>query len=192
MDIVFAAMLFLVLLPFIAVVAVLIRIKLGSPALFNQERPGLDSRTFRLYKFRTMSDAKGPNGELLPDRDRLGSFGRCLRRTSVDEWPTLWNVLKGDMSLVGPRPLLVEYLEYYSPEQARRHEVRPGITGWAQVNGRNSLSWQDKFKLDVWYVDNWSLAMDFKILLMTVKKVITRDGITHPGEATMPRFRGNE
>ena len=173
------------------VLAWLIRRKLGSPVLFKQVRPGLHGKPFKMVKFRTMTDASGPDGQLLPDGDRLTKFGRFLRASSMDELPELWNVLKGDMSLVGPRPLLMEYLPLYSQEQARRHEVCPGITGWAQINGRNTLSWDDKFALDVWYVDNRSLWLDIKILWLTVKKVLMREGISADGEATMPRFIGN-
>lgn len=169
----------------------LVRRKLGSPVLFRQVRPGMNSKPFEMIKFRTMTDQVGSDGFLLPDAERLTLFGRWLRATSLDELPELWNVLKGDMSLVGPRPLLMEYLPRYSREQARRHEVRPGVTGWAQVNGRNTLSWEDKFKLDVWYVDHQSLWLDIKILWMTLKKVIVREGISAPGDATMPLFKGN-
>ncbi|WP_460837941.1 sugar transferase [Noviherbaspirillum agri] len=165
--------------------------KLGRPIFFSQIRPGLHGRPFQMVKFRTMTNAYGADGQLLPDSDRLTDFGRFLRATSLDELPELWNVLKGDMSLVGPRPLLMEYLPLYSPEQARRHEVRPGITGWAQVNGRNTLSWEAKFKLDVWYVDHRSLWLDLKILWLTVRRVIARDGISAAGDATMPKFTGN-
>lgn len=169
-----------------------VRRKLGSPVFFRQTRPGLHGRPFEMVKFRTMTDARGPDGALLPDAERLTTFGRFLRSSSLDELPELWNVIKGDMSLVGPRPLLVEYLPLYSPEQARRHEVRPGITGWAQVNGRNALSWDDKFKLDVWYVDHRSLWLDIKILWLTVKKVLVREGISAAGEATMSKFTGSK
>lgn len=169
-----------------------VRRKLGSPVFFRQTRPGLHGRPFEMVKFRTMTDARGPDGQLLPDAERLTAFGRFLRSTSLDELPELWNVIKGDMSLVGPRPLLVEYLPLYSPEQARRHEVRPGITGWAQVNGRNALSWDDKFKLDVWYVDHRSIWLDIKILWLTVKKVLVREGISAAGEATMSKFTGSK
>ena len=170
----------------------LVRRKLGRPAFFRQVRPGLQGKPFEMVKFRTMTDARGPDGELLPDAVRLTPFGRFLRATSLDELPELWNVLKGDMSLVGPRPLLMEYLPLYSPEQARRHEVRPGITGWAQVNGRNAIGWEDKFTLDVWYVDHRSLWLDIKILWLTVKKVLVREGISADGEATMGRFTGSK
>jgi lipopolysaccharide/colanic/teichoic acid biosynthesis glycosyltransferase len=169
----------------------LIRRKLGSPVLFKQVRPGLHGQPFTMVKFRTMTDDRGPDGVLLPDAQRLTPFGRFLRASSLDELPELWNVLKGEMSLVGPRPLLMEYLPIYTPEQARRHEVRPGITGWAQVNGRNAISWEDKFALDVWYVDHRSLLLDVRILWMTVKKVLVRDGISAAGEATMPKFTGS-
>ena len=169
-----------------------VRRKLGSPVFFRQTRPSLHGRPFEMVKFRTMTDVRGPDGQLLPDVVRLTAFGRFLRATSLDELPELWNVLKGDMSLVGPRPLLMEYLPLYSPEQARRHEVRPGITGWAQVNGRNALSWDEKFKLDVWYVDHRSLWLDIKILWLTVRKVLVREGISADGEATMSKFTGGK
>jgi lipopolysaccharide/colanic/teichoic acid biosynthesis glycosyltransferase len=171
---------------------VLVRRKLGNPVLFRQVRPGLHGQPFEMVKFRTMTDQRGPDGELLPDSVRLTSFGRFLRASSLDELPELWNVLKGEMSLVGPRPLLMEYLPLYSGEQARRHEARPGITGWAQVNGRNALSWDEKFALDVWYVDHRSLWGDIKILWLTVKKVLVREGISAAGEATMPKFTGGK
>ena len=189
----FAALLALMLfaLPLL-VLAWLIRRKLGSPVLFKQVRPGLHGKPFKMVKFRTMTDERGPDGALLPDAQRLTPFGRFLRASSLDELPELWNVLKGEMSLVGPRPLLMEYLPLYSPEQARRHEVRPGITGWAQVNGRNAISWADKFALDVWYVDHRSLWLDVRILWLTVRKVLVRDGISAAGEATMPRFEGDK
>lgn len=178
------------LLP-LAALFFLIRNKLGSPVLFRQVRPGLHGRLFTMIKFRTMTDARGADGVLLADAQRLTPFGRFLRASSLDELPELWNVLRGDMSLVGPRPLLVEYLPLYSLQQARRHEVRPGITGWAQVNGRNAISWEDKFALDVWYVDNQSLCVDIKIIWMTVRKVLVRDGINAAGEATMHKFTGS-
>ena len=170
----------------------LIRRKLGSPVFFTQVRPGMHGKPFKMVKFRSMISERSTDGELLPDAVRLTPFGRFLRSTSLDELPELWNVLKGDMSLVGPRPLLMEYLPLYSPEQARRHEVRPGITGWAQVNGRNAISWDDKFKLDVWYVDHCSLWLDIKILWLTVKKVLVREGISAAGEATMGKFTGSK
>ena len=173
------------------ILVVLVRRKLGSPAFFLQVRPGIGGRLFTMVKFRTMTDERGADGTLLPDAQRLTDFGRFLRATSLDELPEIWNVLKGDMSFVGPRPLLVEYLPLYSAQEARRHEVRPGITGWAQVNGRNALSWQEKFRLDVWYVDHRSLALDLRILWMTVRKVFAREGISAAGEATMARFTGD-
>ena len=168
-----------------------VRRKLGSPALFRQIRPGLGGRPFEMIKFRTMTDERNSKGLLLPDADRLTPFGRFLRVSSLDELPELWNVLKGDMSLVGPRPLLMEYLPLYSAEQSRRHDVRPGITGWAQVNGRNALSWEEKFKLDLWYVDNRSTWLDIRILGLTVRKVLIRDGIGAAGMETMSRFTGS-
>ena len=177
--------------PVLLVLAFLVRRKLGSPVVFSQVRPGLAGKPFRMYKFRTMTDATDHEGELLPDEVRLTSFGRFLRSTSLDELPELWNVLKGEMSLVGPRPLLMEYLPLYTAEQARRHEARPGITGWAQVNGRNAISWEDKFCLDVWYVDNQSLWLDIRILWMTVRKVLVREGIAAAGEATTTKFTGS-
>ncbi len=189
-DWLLALCLLLVLAVPLALLAWQVSRKLGSPVLFAQVRPGLHGKPFRMIKFRTMTDARDASGQHLPDAKRLTPFGRFLRATSLDELPELWNVLKGDMSLVGPRPLLMEYLPLYSPEQARRHEVRPGITGWAQVNGRNALGWEDKFKLDVWYVDHQSLWLDIKILWLTVRKVLVRDGISAAGEATMPRFTG--
>ena len=186
------ALLALVLLALpMLVLALWICHKLGSPVLFKQVRPGLCGRPFTMVKFRTMLDEYGSDGALLPDAKRLTPFGRFLRASSLDELPELWNVLKGEMSLVGPRPLLMEYLPLYTPEQARRHEVRPGITGWAQVNGRNATNWEDRFALDVWYLDNRSLWLDMRILWMTVKKVLVRDGISAAGEATMPRFTGS-
>lgn len=180
-----------VLFPVLTGVAVLVRYKLGAPVFFRQDRPGLYGRPFQMIKFRTMLDATDTQGNVLPDEVRLTQFGRFLRSTSLDELPELWNVLKGDMSLVGPRPLLMEYLPLYSKEQARRHEVRPGVTGWAQVNGRNAVSWEDKFKMDVWYVDNQSLWLDIRIIFLTIKKVLVRDGISAEGEATMTRFMGS-
>jgi sugar transferase EpsL len=190
-DIVVAAAALLILSPLIAVVAILVRLKLGSPVLFRQERPGLKGQPFTLIKFRTMLDARDASGSLHPDSDRLTNFGRRLRSTSLDELPELWNVLKGEMSLVGPRPLLMHYLPLYSPEQARRHDVRPGITGWAQINGRNAISWEQKFELDVWYVDNWTLALDAKILAASLRSIFSRHGISAEGEATMPEFTGS-
>ena len=178
------------LFPFIAVLAVTVRTRLGAPVLFRQQRPGLHGQLFTIYKFRTMTNARDEQGNLLPDAQRLPSFSRFLRSTSLDELPELWNVLKGDMSLIGPRPLLVQYLKRYTPEQARRHEVRPGITGWAQVNGRNALSWEQKFAMDVWYVDNMSLGLDLRIIGMTVWKTLKREGISEPGQATAQEFMG--
>lgn len=191
-DFIVAISALIALLPVMIIVAVLIRIKLGSPILFAQKRPGLNGKIFKMIKFRTMLDAVDKNGQPLPDEERLTSFGALLRSTSLDELPGLFNVLKGDMSLVGPRPLLVQYLPLYSAEQARRHNVRPGITGWAQVNGRNAISWEQKFKLDVWYVDNQSFWLDIKILFLTVKKVFVREGISADGEATMSLFEGSD
>lgn len=191
LDIVIAATALVLLSPIMVVVAVLVRINLGSPILFRQIRPGLGAKPFCMVKFRTMKDSKDASGTLLSDAERLTRFGKFLRGASLDELPELWNVLKGDMSLVGPRPLLMDYVPLYSPEQYRRHEMRPGITGWAQVNGRNALDWPSRFALDVWYIDNWSLWLDFKILLMTVQKVILRQGISAEGEATMSSFKGN-
>ena len=190
-DIVVSILALLVLSPVLAILAFQVRHKLGRPVVFRQTRPGLHERPFAILKFRTMTDDRDADGSLLPDSDRLPPFGRFLRSTSLDELPELWNVLKGDMSLVGPRPLLMEYLELYSDEQARRHEVRPGITGWAQVNGRNALTWEDKFSLDVWYVDNHSLWLDLKILILTIAKVFKREGVSQDGHATMERFEGS-
>lgn len=178
------------LMPAFVMVAILVRVNLGKPVLFYQVRPGLFAKPFVMFKFRTMTDERDSVGNLLPDDVRLTQFGKFLRSTSLDELPGLWSVLTGDMSLVGPRPLLMQYLDRYSPEQARRHEVRPGITGWAQVNGRNAISWEDKFKLDVWYVDNQSIWLDIKILLLTVYKVFKRSGISANDSATMPEFMG--
>lgn len=191
-DISAAALALLILSPVLAIVAWQINRKMGSPVLFRQIRPGLNGKPFEMIKFRTMKDAVDAQGNPLPDSERLTPFGQFLRSSSLDELPELWNVLKGDMSLVGPRPLLMEYLPLYSAEQARRHELRPGVTGWAQVNGRNTLSWEDKFKLDVWYVDNRSFWLDIKVLFLTVKKVLIRDGISADGEATMAKFTGSE
>lgn len=190
-DLLLSLIALLVLWPLLFVVATAIVFTMGRPVLFVQARPGLRGRPFNLVKFRTMRSARATDGSLLPDSERLGHFGRFLRSTSLDELPELWNVVRGDMSLVGPRPLLVEYLPLYSPEQARRHDVRPGITGWAQVNGRNAISWEQKFALDVWYVDNQSLWLDLRILLMTIGRVLRRDGISAAGEATATAFRGS-
>jgi lipopolysaccharide/colanic/teichoic acid biosynthesis glycosyltransferase len=181
----------ILLSPVLAVVALLVRIKHGSPVLFKQQRPGYRGKPFIVYKFRTMTDARDDRGNLLPDKARITRLGQFLRSTSLDELPELFNILRGEMSLVGPRPLLMQYLERYSPEQARRLHVLPGITGWAQINGRNAITWQDKFRLDVWYVDHWSLRLDTKILLITFWKVIKREGISQPGHATAEEFMGN-
>ncbi len=189
-DIVASAAGIVAISPILLAAAAGVRLTLGSPVLFRQTRPGMDEEPFTIYKFRTMSDEHGPDGQLLPDEQRLTRIGKLLRSTSIDELPELFNVLKGEMSLVGPRPLLMEYLPRYDEFQARRHEVRPGITGLAQVSGRNELSWDEKFELDVWYVDNHSLWLDIKILFRTLWKVIRRDGISSEGHATMPRFRG--
>lgn len=189
-DIVASFCALLLLSPIIAMVAWKISKNLGSPVLFRQTRPGLHGKPFEMVKFRTMKDATDAQGNSLPDAERMTPFGNKLRSSSLDELPELWNVLKGEMSLVGPRPLLMQYLPLYSSEQARRHEVRPGVTGWAQINGRNAISWEDKFKLDVWYVDNRSFWLDFKILLLTVKKVLIKDGISASDHVTMPEFIG--
>ena len=181
----------LLIWPLALVLALMVRVKLGSPVLFRQQRPGMYGQPFMMYKFRTMTDERDATGNLLPDADRLTPFGKFLRSSSLDELPELINVVKGDMSLVGPRPLLMEYLPLYSPEQGRRHEVKPGITGWAQVNGRNAISWDDKFKLDVWYVEQHTLWLDVKILWMTVSKVFKREGISQDGHVTMPFFTGS-
>ncbi len=188
-----AAVMFLVLLsPVLAVIAVVVRMKLGSPVLFRQKRPGKDAMIFEIVKFRTMTDARDEQGRLLPDEARLTSLGRWMRQLSLDELPQLWNVLRGELSFVGPRPLLIDYLPRYTPEQARRHLVKPGVTGWAQVNGRNAIGWEEKFALDTWYVDHWSLWLDAKILAMTVWKVVARHGISQAGAATMPQFKGEQ
>jgi lipopolysaccharide/colanic/teichoic acid biosynthesis glycosyltransferase len=192
LDFTFAALGLCALALPLALTAWQVRRKLGSPVFFVQVRPGLHGKPFRMLKFRTMTGERDAGDVLLPDAQRLTPFGRFLRATSLDELPELWNVLKGDMSLVGPRPLLMEYLPLYTPEQARRHEVRPGITGWAQVNGRNAISWEEKFKLDIWYVDNRNLWLDIRLIAITVKKVFMRDGITAAGEATMPAFTGSK
>ncbi len=189
-DIAVSVTLLIMLAPLLIVLAVLIRTRLGSPILFHQQRPGLHGTPFTIHKFRTMTDARDEQGNLLPDEMRLTPFGQFLRSTSLDELPELFNVLRGDMSLVGSRPLRMDYLPLYSPEQARRHEVRPGITGWAQVNGRNQITWEEKFELDVWYVDNRSFLLDIKILFLTAYKTFKRDGISAEGYATAPAFRG--
>lgn len=191
-DIIASAFGLMLLSPVIVIVAWKISHKLGSPVLFRQVRPGLNGKPFEMIKFRTMRDAIDEAGNPLPDSERMTPFGSFLRSSSLDELPELWNVLKGDMSLVGPRPLLMEYLPLYSPEQYRRHEARPGVTGWAQINGRNTLSWDEKFKLDIWYVENRSFWLDLKIILLTIKKVIVRDGISADGEATMTKFTGDK
>lgn len=192
LDRLLALFLGILLLPIVAATIILVRIKLGSPVFFRQQRPGMHGKSFTLIKFRTMTNTRDANGVILPDADRLTPFGKFLRSTSLDELPELWNVLCGEMSFVGPRPLLMRYLERYSPEQARRHEVRPGITGWAQVNGRNAVDWPERFSLDVWYVDNVSLLLDLRILFMTVRAVFKREGISQEGQATMQEFRGND
>jgi lipopolysaccharide/colanic/teichoic acid biosynthesis glycosyltransferase len=191
-DLVVSGAALIILSPLLLAISVTIRLNLGSPVLFRQRRPGRNGRPYQMVKFRTMRDAVDIDGGPLPDDERMTPLGRMLRTTSLDELPELWNVIRGDMSLVGPRPLLMEYLSLYTPEQARRHEVRPGITGWAQVNGRNAISWEEKFRLDVWYVDNRSFLLDLKILLLTVKKVFVREGISQEGQATMERFTGSE
>lgn len=190
-DVSVAIWLFIILMPVFFFVWIGVRISLGAPVLFRQVRPGLGGEPFTMFKFRTMREGRGPDGSILPDHARLTPLGRFLRMTSLDELPELMNVLKGDMSLVGPRPLLMDYLPLYSPEQARRQEVRPGITGWAQVNGRNAISWEEKFALDVWYVDHQTFWLDLNILWMTLVKVIRQDGINAAGEATMSRFKGS-
>lgn len=190
-DIIGAVIGLIIFLPLMFFVSLLIWRKIGLPVFFGQTRPGLHGHPFQMIKFRTMRDAIGPDGQPLPDSERMTPFGSFLRTTSLDELPELWNVLKGEMSLVGPRPLLMEYLPLYSPEQARRHEVRPGVTGWAQINGRNALSWEEKFRLDVWYVDNQSFRLDLKILALTVKKVFVREGISAAGEVTAAKFTGS-
>ncbi|MAC34671.1 MULTISPECIES: sugar transferase [Idiomarina] len=190
-DILASGLGLLILFPLLLGVALLVLVYHGRPVFFGQVRPGLEGKPFKMLKFRTMRDAVDSNGNPLPDSERITKFGAFLRATSLDELPELWNVLKGEMSLVGPRPLLMEYLDLYTPDQARRHEVRPGVTGWAQVNGRNAISWEEKFKLDVWYVDNRSLWLDIKILFMTVKKVFVSEGISADGHVTMEKFKGS-
>lgn len=190
-DIVGSAAALVVLAPVLGAVALGVRMALGSPVLFHQRRPGLHGRPFDLVKFRTMRDAIGDDGEPLPDARRMTRFGRFLRASSLDELPELWNILKGEMSFIGPRPLLMQYLDRYSPEQARRHLVRPGLTGWAQVNGRNAVSWDERFRLDTWYVDNRSFALDMRILVMTAAALVSRRGIAAEGHETMPEFLGN-
>ena len=190
LDMTLVLLALIILAPVLGVLGILVRITSGAPVLFRQQRPGLHGKPFTLYKFRTMTDAHDAEGNLLPDDQRLTPFGRFLRSTSLDELPELWNVLKGDMSLVGPRPLLMRYLPRYTPEQMRRHEVRPGVTGWAQINGRNALTWEEKFDLDVWYVDNVSPWLDLKIIVLTMWKILKREGISQPGQATMEEFMG--
>jgi len=191
MDFSLALLGLVVTAPVMLVSAVIIRMCLGSPIFFRQERPGLHGKPFVLIKFRTMTNERDLQGNLLPDAERLRGIGRFLRRTSIDELPQLWNVLKGELSIVGPRPLLTKYLEFYTPEQMRRHDVKPGITGWAQIHGRNTITWQEKFAYDLWYVDNWSLLLDLKIILITVAKVITGHGVTQQDGLTMDEFTGN-
>lgn len=190
LDVLLSGMALIFLSPVLLITAILVRVKLGSPVVFCQERPGKDEKIFKLYKFRTMSDARDENGQLLPDEVRLTKFGRLLRSTSLDELPELWNIFRGDMSIVGPRPLLVKYLPLYNEFQKHRHDVTPGLTGWAQVNGRNTLSWEKKFELDVWYAEHISFALDVKIVLMTVMKVFRREGISSESAATMEEFLG--
>lgn len=192
MDIILSLIAIIVLSPVLLTIAILVRIKLGNPVMFKQKRPGLNGKIFTLYKFRTMTDERDKLGNLLPDSERLTKFGKFLRSTSLDELPELFNIIKGDMSIVGPRPLLVQYLPLYNKHQKRRHEVRPGLTGWAQVNGRNAISWKDKFDLDIEYVDNINFLLDWKIIILTIKKVFARDGINQEGEATMEYFTGNK
>jgi len=190
-DIFFSFILLLILSPLIIITYILVRVEMGSPVIFCQQRPGYKEKTFKLYKYRTMSDKRDEFGQQLPDADRVTYLGKMLRKYSLDELPQLFNVLKGDLSIVGPRPLLVEYLPLYNKQQARRHNVKPGITGWAQVNGRNELSWEDNFKLDTWYVDNQSLILDIKIILMTILQVISGKGINNPGREDVECFKGN-
>jgi lipopolysaccharide/colanic/teichoic acid biosynthesis glycosyltransferase len=190
-DLTLSALGLLILFPLLGLLALLVLLKLGSPVLFRQQRPGLHGRPFTLIKFRTMNDKRDAQGNLLPDAVRLTKLGQFLRASSLDELPELWNVLKGEMSLVGPRPLLMQYLPLYTPEQARRHEVRPGITGWAQVNGRNALTWEEKFALDVWYVDNHTFWLDLKIVFLTLWKIVKRESINQPGQVTMKPFAGS-
>ncbi len=189
-DLILTLPAYFLLSPLMILIAVIIRLTMGKPIFFKQIRPGFQGKPFTIYKFRTMLNAYDENGHLLPDKERLPRFGKFLRSTSLDELPELFDILKGEMSIVGPRPLLMQYLSRYSAEQARRHEVRPGLTGWAQVNGRNAITWEEKFRLDVWYVDNYSICLDIKIILMTVIKVFKREGISHPGQATMEEFTG--
>ncbi len=191
-DLILALLALVILSPVLLATAILVRIFIGTPILFKQQRPGYKGRPFHIYKFRTMTNRITLNGSLLPDAERLTRFGRFLRSLSLDELPELFNILRGEMSFVGPRPLLMEYLPLYSEEQARRHDVMPGLTGWAQVHGRNAITWDDKFKHDVWYVDHWSFLLDIKIILMTIGKVLTREGVTQEGQATTEYFTGNK
>lgn len=191
-DVLFSGIALLVFAPFMAVVALAVKLSAGAPVLFRQTRPGYKGKPFTLYKFRTMTAARDARGLLLPDAGRLTPMGKLLRQHSLDELPQLWNVFRGDMSLVGPRPLLMQYMDRYTLAQSRRHDVKPGITGWAQINGRNTLSWPEKFALDIWYVDNWSLSLDAWILIRTLWQVVKRDGISQQGHATMPEFSGSE
>jgi len=190
-DLVLASVLLIIFFPLLFLVPIIVRVMLGSPIFFRQQRPGLHGKPFNIVKFRSMRDEFNGNGELLPDVERLSPFGRLLRRSSLDELPQLWNVLKGELSFVGPRPLLMEYLSLYSDDQARRHEVKPGITGWAQVNGRNAISWEEKFEYDVWYVDHYSFLLDLKILWMTLLKVVRSEGVSQEDHVTMEKFRGS-
>jgi len=190
-DFTVAGLSIVVLAPLLAVVALLVFLKLGAPVLYRQVRPGLHAKPFELFKFRSMLDAFDEDGKPLPNDQRITPFGQTLRSLSLDELPELWNILKGDMSFVGPRPLLMDYLPLYDERQSRRHEVRPGLTGWSQVNGRNSISWEEKFEFDIWYVENASFGLDIKIILMTIMKVLRREGISHEGDVAMPRFRGS-
>lgn len=192
LDVIAASLGLLILSPLTVLIAILVRILLGAPVIFRQKRPGYKETPFYLYKFRTMNDARDASGQLLPDTARLTGFGRMLRLLSLDELPELFNILRGEMSFVGPRPLLMEYLPLYSPEQHRRHAVVPGLTGWAQVHGRNALDWPSRFALDIWYVDHWSLWLDFRIVLMTCWKVLSREGVSQPGQATTEYFTGNQ
>jgi lipopolysaccharide/colanic/teichoic acid biosynthesis glycosyltransferase len=191
-DVIVSTLVLIVFSWLILILAVLVRVNLGSPVFFRQKRPGLNGTIFEMVKFRTMRNATAPDGTPLPDDQRMTKFGNLLRKLSLDELPELWNVVKGDMSLVGPRPLLVQYLDRYSPRQMRRHETRPGVTGWAQVNGRNAVAWEDRFEMDVWYVENWSFVLDLKILWMTVLTVFKRSGVSAEGHVTMPEFMGSQ
>ena len=190
-DLIFSLVLVAILLPLFVLLAIIVYLDLGSPVLFRQQRPGLGGKPFTFYKFRTMNDSTDAEQQLLSDSDRLTRLGRLLRRTSLDELPQFFNVIRGDMSLIGPRPLLMEYLDLYSADQMRRHEVQPGITGWAQVNGRNAITWEEKFRLDLWYVDNHSFPLDIKIFFLTIMKIVMRDGISQEGMATAEKFRGS-